>query len=42
VVFFVDPEIASDPDTRGMSTLTLSYTYFRSTVPEAQSGDQSS
>jgi hypothetical protein len=25
-----------------MSTLTLSYTYFRSTVPEAQSGDQSS
>ena len=42
VVFFVDPEIASDPDTREIGALTLSYTYFRSTAPEAQSGDQSS
>jgi cytochrome c oxidase assembly protein subunit 11 len=30
VVFFVDPEIASDPDTREIGTLTLSYTFFRS------------
>jgi cytochrome c oxidase assembly protein subunit 11 len=36
VVFFVDPEIASDPDTREIETLTLSYTYFRSTTPQAQ------
>jgi cytochrome c oxidase assembly protein subunit 11 len=32
VVFFVDPEIVSDPDTREIQTLTLSYTYFRSTT----------
>lgn len=30
IVFFVDPEIASDPDTREIGTLTLSYTFFRS------------
>ena len=41
VVFFVDPEIASDPDTREIETLTLSYTYFRSTAPQAQSGQAS-
>jgi cytochrome c oxidase assembly protein subunit 11 len=36
VVFFVDPEIVSNPDTREIGTLTLSYTFFRSTSPEAQ------
>jgi cytochrome c oxidase assembly protein subunit 11 len=36
VVFFVDPEIVSNPDTAGINTLTLSYTFFRSTSPEAQ------
>jgi cytochrome c oxidase assembly protein subunit 11 len=29
VVFFVDPEMADDPDTREIETLTLSYTFFR-------------
>jgi cytochrome c oxidase assembly protein subunit 11 len=33
VVFFVDPDIASDPDTREIVTVTLSYTFFRSTAP---------
>ncbi|MGQ0533195.1 MAG: cytochrome c oxidase assembly protein [Caulobacteraceae bacterium] len=36
VVFFVDPEIVSNPDTTEIDTLTLSYTFFRSTSPEAQ------
>lgn len=43
VVFFVDPEIVNDPDTREVSTLTLSYTYFRSTAAQpAPAAGQSS
>lgn len=30
VVYFVDPEIANDPDTDYIDTVTLSYTFFRS------------
>lgn len=30
VVYFVDPQIVSDPDTAELGTVTLSYTYFRS------------
>lgn len=35
VVYFVDPALASDPETRGLDTITLSYTYFASTEEAA-------
>jgi cytochrome c oxidase assembly protein Cox11 len=34
VVFFVDPALASDPEMRGVNTITLAYTFFRSANPE--------
>jgi cytochrome c oxidase assembly protein subunit 11 len=34
VDFFVDPKLADDPDTREVGSITLSYTFFRSTDPE--------
>lgn len=36
VVFFVDPEITTDPDTREIGTLTLSYTFFRSATAQPE------
>lgn len=34
VVFFVDPAFGDDPEMRGVSTITLGYTFFRSANPQ--------
>ncbi len=36
VEFFVDPEIFNDPNTRDVTTITLSYTFFPAPEKKAQ------
>ena len=38
VVFYVDPAFGSDPEMRGVSTITLGYTFFRSAKPDKRQG----
>lgn len=42
VIYFIDPEIVNNPDTADLSTITLSYTFFRSTDEAAAATDGSS
>ena len=35
VVFFVDPKVATDPDTRSMDEITLSYTFYPVENPDS-------
>jgi cytochrome c oxidase assembly protein subunit 11 len=34
VVFYIDPSIANDRDQNDLSTITLSYTFYRQREPE--------
>lgn len=36
VIFYVDPSIASDPDTRAIETITLSYTFYPIDAPQVR------
>ena len=36
VFFYIDPAVLDDPALAGMRSLTLSYTFFRTTDPEAE------
>ncbi|MQY43109.1 cytochrome c oxidase assembly protein [Epibacterium sp. SM1969] len=38
VSFFVDPEIVEDPDAKYVHTITLSYTFYESDLPEEDKG----
>ena len=40
VTFFVEPEIVDDPDARFVKTITLSYTFHETDVPEGFAPDQ--
>jgi cytochrome c oxidase assembly protein subunit 11 len=39
VTFFVDPEIVTDPETRDIDTITLSYTMFRAKNPDSPAAE---
>jgi len=39
VTFFVDPDIASDPNTRDVDTITLSYTMFRTKTQDSPAAE---
>jgi cytochrome c oxidase assembly protein subunit 11 len=40
VVFYVDPAIATDPDSRSIGEITLSYTFYPADTPKTAAGGQ--
>jgi cytochrome c oxidase assembly protein subunit 11 len=38
LAFWVDPRIAEDPNTRGIRTITISYTFFRTLADAERAG----